>query len=60
MRFVIEKSRSFVENSTIENLIHIREGITVGNWRDSAQGLGFAKIPYGKLDNLSLIKFFIF
>eukprot|EP01080_Neovahlkampfia_damariscottae_P008434 gene8434-260_t len=46
MNFVIEKSKNFYQNSTIDNLIHIREGITVGNWRDSAPGLGYATVPY--------------
>jgi hypothetical protein len=33
-------------NQTIDNLIHLREGQIVGEWRDSTYGIGGARIPY--------------
>ena len=33
-------------NQTEENLIHLREGQIVGQWRDSTYGIGGARIPY--------------
>jgi hypothetical protein len=33
-------------NQTIDNLIHLKPGQIVGEWRDSTYGIGGAKIPY--------------
>lgn len=33
-------------NQTVENLIHIKPGQIVGEWRDSTFGIGGGKIPY--------------
>jgi len=33
-------------NQTMENLIHLRDGQIVGEWRDSTYGIGGARIPY--------------
>jgi hypothetical protein len=43
---VMRTAAPFASNSTIANLIHIRDGESVGNWRDSGNGLGGGKIPY--------------
>jgi hypothetical protein len=36
----------FVSNQTKANLIHLRDGETVGEWRDSGNGLGGGRTPY--------------
>ena len=33
-------------NQTVDNLIHIKPGQVVGNWRDSTYGIGGGHIPY--------------
>ena len=33
-------------NQTKDNLIHLRDGEIVGEWRDSTYGIGGARIPY--------------
>lgn len=33
-------------NQTLENLIHLKEGTVVGQWRDSTYGVGGGRIPY--------------
>ena len=33
-------------NQTMDNLIHLRDGQIVGEWRDSTYGIGGARIPY--------------
>ena len=33
-------------NQTLENLVHLRDGEIVGEWRDSTYGIGGARIPY--------------
>ena len=33
-------------NQTIQNLIHLKEGQIVGEWRDSTYGIGGGRIPY--------------
>ncbi|KAL4423920.1 hypothetical protein ABPG75_001221 [Micractinium tetrahymenae] len=43
---VLTLARPFAADPTIENLIHLRPGLTVGNWRDSDTGLANAVIPY--------------
>lgn len=35
----------FAQNATWENLISLRPGEPVGNWRDSNQGLGYGQYP---------------
>ncbi|KAI9881096.1 MAG: hypothetical protein M1830_008254 [Pleopsidium flavum] len=34
------------DNQTIENLDHLKEGQTVGEWRDSEYGIGGGRVPY--------------
>ncbi|KAH8593505.1 hypothetical protein B0O99DRAFT_214834 [Bisporella sp. PMI_857] len=36
----------FAENQTIENLIHLKDGEVVGEWRDSRYGIGDGRIPF--------------
>lgn len=43
---VMRTTAPFASNSTMANLIHIRDGQQVGNWRDSNNGLGGGRIPY--------------
>jgi hypothetical protein len=43
---VMRTAAPFAANPTIANMIHIRDGQSVGNWRDSNSGLGGGKIPY--------------
>lgn len=33
-------------NQTVENLIHLKDGQEVGEWRDSTYGIGGGRIPY--------------
>jgi hypothetical protein len=33
-------------NQTLDNLIHLKEGEIVGQWRDSTYGIGGGRIPY--------------
>jgi hypothetical protein len=39
-------SAPFAQNQTQDNLIHLRDGQIVGQWRDSTYGIGGARIPY--------------
>jgi hypothetical protein len=34
------------ENQTIDNLIHLKDGQIVGEWRDSTYGIGGGRIPF--------------
>ncbi|PRW59045.1 lipo [Chlorella sorokiniana] len=43
---VLQLARPFAADPTIENLISIRPGQSVGDWRDSETGLAFAPIPF--------------
>lgn len=43
---VMRTAAPFAANPTVANLIRIRDGESVGNWRDSNNGLGGGKIPY--------------
>ncbi|KAJ5157337.1 uncharacterized protein N7482_008437 [Penicillium canariense] len=36
----------FAQNQTTENLIHLKDGQVVGQWRDSNYGIGGGRIPY--------------
>jgi len=44
--FVANTARAFAQQSTASNLIHLRAGEIVGNWRDSTNGLGGGVYPY--------------
>ncbi|KAJ5130855.1 uncharacterized protein N7515_006894, partial [Penicillium bovifimosum] len=43
---IMRLARPFAEKPTTENLIHLREGQVVGQWRDSTYGIGGGRIPY--------------
>jgi hypothetical protein len=45
---IIAVSAPFAEEGgqTLENLIHLKEGLPVGQWRDSVYGLGGGRIPF--------------
>jgi hypothetical protein len=44
--FVLDRAAPFVERPHVEHLIALYRGKTVGEWRDSEQGLGGGTIPY--------------
>ncbi|OAK99485.1 hypothetical protein IQ06DRAFT_294810 [Phaeosphaeriaceae sp. SRC1lsM3a] len=43
---IMRNTAAFVESQTKENLIHLRDGEGVGQWRDSGNGLGGGRTPY--------------
>ncbi|WP_431226943.1 hypothetical protein [Burkholderia contaminans] len=43
---VATTAQPFVQQPTVANLIHLRPGEIVGNWRDSTDGLGGGVYPY--------------
>ncbi len=43
---VANTARPFSQQATVTNLIHLRTGEIVGNWRDSTDGLGGGVYPY--------------
>jgi hypothetical protein len=43
---IMRLAAPFAENPIKENLIHLKEGEQVGEWRDSNNGLGGGRIPY--------------
>ncbi|KAK9816518.1 hypothetical protein WJX72_001427 [[Myrmecia] bisecta] len=43
---LLKLAAPFAANQSVSNLIHLREGVPVGNWRDSNVGLGLGRIPY--------------
>ncbi len=45
-RFVVASSDAFARDTDWRNLISLRAGESVGNWRDSEDGLGGGRIPY--------------
>lgn len=45
-RFIVSISGAFAENGDWRNLISLKAGESVGNWRDSDDGLGGGRIPY--------------
>jgi len=46
MKFVMRTAEPFVKNPTAGNLIAIMDGIPIGEWRDSHEGLGGGKYAY--------------
>ncbi|RDX43809.1 hypothetical protein OH76DRAFT_1409762 [Lentinus brumalis] len=42
----LERARPFSQSPNISNLIGLRPGQSVGNWRDSNEGLGFGLYPF--------------
>lgn len=43
---IMKTSAPFVNEQTASNLIHLKSGQQVGNWRDSNNGLGGGRTPY--------------
>lgn len=44
--YVMSMTNQYANNPKVENLIEINKGDTVGEWRDSGEGLGFGRTPY--------------
>src|SRR5690606_18206198 len=45
-QFVLSASSAFAENPEWPNLVALQPGTSVGNWRDSEDGLGGGRFPY--------------
>lgn len=43
---VLALAEPFAERPAPENLIRLRDELTIGNWRDSGEGLGHGRVPY--------------
>ncbi|PVI04049.1 hypothetical protein DM02DRAFT_726131 [Periconia macrospinosa] len=43
---IMKTSAPFASSQTVENLIHLNNGESVGEWRDSSNGLGGGRTPY--------------
>lgn len=46
IRFVAGQAQAFSRDPRWQNLISLRQGMDVGEWRDSNEGLGFGRYPY--------------
>lgn len=46
LRLVLKTAAAFAADPHWPNLVSIKPGITVGNWRDSNEGLGRGRYPY--------------
>ena len=47
MRLVLAEASPYAKSPIFSNLIHLRQGEIVGDWRDSGEGLGGGIFPYG-------------
>ena len=45
-RFVVAAASAFAREPQWRNLVRLKPGINVGNWRDSEEGLGGGRFPY--------------
>ncbi|CAH0024692.1 unnamed protein product [Clonostachys rhizophaga] len=43
---IMNMTKAFADNSTVENLMHLKESEIVGQWRDSTYGLANGRIPF--------------
>ena len=43
---IVNMTAPFVDNQTVGNLLHLKEGEVVGQWRDSTYGLGNGRVPF--------------
>lgn len=43
---LVNLSTPFAQDPSVANMIHLRPGVPVGNWRDSNNGLGGGRIPF--------------
>ncbi|MFC4347978.1 hypothetical protein ACFO5Q_08990 [Kordiimonas lipolytica] len=46
VEYVLNHAQPFVNDPVFENLIRIKDGSRVGEWRDSQEGLGNGRYPY--------------
>ncbi|KAH8553472.1 hypothetical protein BGW37DRAFT_555536 [Umbelopsis sp. PMI_123] len=46
VELVMTQSAAFAHEPTAKNLIHLKDGVPVGNWRDSNPGIGYGRIPF--------------
>lgn len=46
IRFVAQQAQAFAKDPRWQNLIALHEGMEVGEWRDSNEGLGGGRYPY--------------
>ena len=46
LALVLARARPYAAEPTVANLIHTKDDLPVGNWRDSEEGLGYGRIPY--------------
>lgn len=44
--YVVAMASKYAKSPKVENLISLNHGHTVGQWRDSGEGLGFGRVPY--------------
>ena len=44
--YILDRAAPFAGSPQVENLLHLRPGQPVGNWRDSNQGIGYGQIPF--------------
>lgn len=45
-RYVVSEAEAFADDPDWHNLVSLKPGVNVGNWRDSEDGLGGGRIPY--------------
>ena len=46
LRYVLSRAAPFADHPTFDRLIPLKAGYTVGDWRDSGDGLGRGRYPY--------------
>ncbi|KAI9290089.1 hypothetical protein BC943DRAFT_364605 [Umbelopsis sp. AD052] len=46
VELVMTQSAAFAHEPSAKNLIHLKDGVPVGNWRDSNPGIGYGTIPF--------------
>jgi hypothetical protein len=46
LRFVVQSAVAFAKAPSVSNLIGLKPGVPVGDWRDSETGLGGGRYPY--------------
>jgi hypothetical protein len=46
LALVLARTAAFVERPAVENLLELKPGLPVGNWRDSEHGLGGGRYPF--------------
>lgn len=46
LSMVADRARPYAASGEARDLVHLRPGVPVGNWRDSAEGLGGGRVPF--------------